>query len=193
MLISDIKKFYAQVKTPEHIQKHMEQVAKVAVMLAKNIKRNAAPGTKEALLNVDFIKKVALLHDVLKPLSFKEKSYDDPTIWKKLRKKYPSKHDTEVAALMLQKMNEEKLAASVRTQQFDAVISKDHPLATLEEKIVYYADKRVAHTQIVSLEKRLEEGEKRYGEKTPTLIRQKIFELEHALCSLAHTEPENLN
>lgn len=181
-----IQNLYRKYKTPLHVQGHMKLVAEVAVFLGKKIKR------KNKKINIRFIRHLALLHDFLKMLVFKKQKKEDPIIWQKLRKKYPNTHDTEVAAKILKKMKEEKLARAIRTQQFDALISKTHPLKTDEEKIVYYADKLVAHTQVVTLEYRLKEGEKRYSFRTPRILRQKIFQLQKKICTKAGITPEIL-
>lgn len=186
MKISTIKNLYRKYKTPKHVQNHMKLVAEVAVFLAKKIKNT------DRNINIKFIKYLALLHDFLKMLVFKDEHLNDPTIWKQLRKKYSNTHDTEVASLVLRKIKEQKLAESIKTQQFDAVISKKHPLKTWEEKIVYYADKRVAHTKVVSLKERFREGSKRYGSKTPIRIAQKIYKLEQSICKKAKISPKEL-
>ena len=179
MNITQIKKLYAKYQTPKHVQKHMKVVAEIAVSYAKKIKKN---GRK---VDINLLRHAALLHDFLKMLVFKDIHKNDPKIWKTLRKKYPNTHDVEVAAIILRELGENELAEIVRKQQFNAVISKDHPLETLEEKIVYYADKRVAHDQIVTLKKRLSEGEKRYGTKTPKNIEKKLFQLEKEIMRLS--------
>lgn len=190
MTSQKIQNLYKKYQTPLHVQHHMKLVAEVAIFLGKKYHSH------KNKIDISFIQNLALLHDFLKMLVFKEQKKSDPKIWPKiwkdLRKKYPNMHDTEVAAVILQKMNEQKLAKSIRTQQFDALISKDHPLETDEEKIVYYADKLVAHTKVVTLKKRLKEGEKRYGLKTPHGLREKIFLLQKEICIRADIAPEAL-
>jgi len=58
---------------------------------------------------------------------------------------------------ILLEIGEKKLANLVRKHDFWRI---DH-LKDWEEKILYYADKRVEADKIVSLEKRFEEGRKR--------------------------------
>ncbi len=168
MNIALIQKLYQTYQTPPHVQAHMRQVAKVAVHVAQKIKRN---GHK---VDIEFVKHLALVHDLMKAIMF------DPI----LQKKYPDTHDVIVTSKILQKSNEKKLAQAVLSQQYDATISTSHPLTTLEEIIVHYADKRVAHTEIVPLEYRFKEGSKRYGKRNKT-IEKKIFELEKDLSCMA--------
>jgi hypothetical protein len=55
------------------------------------------------------------------------------------------------------------LAKVIRKHRYTAIAhQKDKPV-TWEEKLVYYADKRVMHDRIVSLKERLDEAHKRYA------------------------------
>jgi hypothetical protein len=69
-------------------------------------------------------------------------------------------------------------------------------LSSWESKIVFYADKRVNHAEIVSLDARFEYLFKRYGSKSKeimgTLIKckPKVFELEKELFSKINESPE---
>lgn len=168
MTTSQVKQLYRKCETPLHVQAHMRQVAKVAEMIAKKIKRNGH------IVDVTFVKYLALIHDLMKAVSY------NPV----LQKKYKGIHDVIVTSKMLQKQKEKDLSRAVLSQQFDAIISSLHPLKSIEEAIVYYADKRVAHTKVVSLTERFEEGSKRYGKRNKT-IEKKIFALEKDLSCMA--------
>ncbi len=159
----------------------MEKVAEVATLLAAQI------DTKGHKVDMIFVEHLALVHDLMKAIAFR--TYDprsfqkkptkaDIAYWIEMKKKYRG-NDIEATSDMLKKMRFKKLAAAVLSQQFDAVISKAYPLKTLEEKIVFYADKRVAHTEIVPLSIRLKEGHLRYnaGVKKPKSDRLKKIEL----------------
>lgn len=169
MKISDIKKLYTQYKVPLHIQRHMKQVAKVAKNIAEKIAANGH------LVDIEFAQQIALLHDLMKEVSYTPK----------LQKKYGMKHDAEISSDILKKLGELDLAKSIKTQQFDAVISKSHPLEFLEEKIAYYADKRVAHDKIVTLKFRLEEGYARFNNGKPLKVKsKKLLSIESAIKKL---------
>jgi len=146
----------------------MKQVAKVAIAIAKKMKRNGHS------VDGKFTEQLALVHDLMKAISFKERDK------KSLPKKFQNIHDVVATSIILKKQNEKNLSRAVLSQQFDAVISTTHPIKSMEEMIVYYADKRVAHTKIVSLEERFEEGSKRYGKRNRKIERA-IFELEQEL------------
>lgn len=179
MTIRQIYQLYKKYHTPLHVQKHMESVEKIAVAIAQKIKKN---GYK---VNVAHVRQIALLHDLMKVIVFKNFNADsfmtsptkaDLACWKKLQQKY-STHDAEATASILQDLQESRLAEAVVSQQFDAVTSKTHPLKTLEEKIVYYADKRVAHTTLVPLHERLREGYRRYSRNKKKTKRVEQIEL----------------
>lgn len=194
MTITKIRQLYRMYKTPLHVQAHMKQVANVAVYIAKKIKKN---GHK---VDINFVRHLALVHDLMKVISFRrfdETSFTEKptktemTYYKKLQKKYPDVHDVIITSQILKKYNEKRLAAAVLSQQFDAIISKSHPLRSLEEKIVYYADKRVAHTNIVSLKYRFKEGSMRYGKHNRN-IEKKICILEKDLSMVAEENISNI-
>lgn len=83
----------------------------------------------------------------------------------------------------------EKVLKNIRKKNIAKIVGKHgfssiDKLKTLEEKILYYADKRVHDEKIVSLKKRFEEGDKRYGkrlDKRAVAIKKKIFALEKEL------------
>ena len=87
------------------------------------------------------------------------------------------RHDVEATSSVLKKHKQTWFSRAVLSQQFDAITSKKHPLVSLEERVVYYADKRVAHSTIVSLKERLDEGYKRYSGKKPKSKSVKNIEL----------------
>lgn len=156
---------YKEYRTPKHVQKHMEKVDGVAGVLAASIREN---GIK---IDEDLVHWLSLVHDLMKAISFQ--TYDPKTFtrppakkdikfWEEWREKYNG-DDVAATSDILKKHGQRKLAKAILSQRFDAVISETHPLRSLEEKVVYYADKRVAHTKIVPLTTRLEEGWRRYG------------------------------
>jgi putative nucleotidyltransferase with HDIG domain len=191
MKIRNIRKLYKTCHTPQNVVQHMRAVAKLAVAIAKKILTNGNQ------VHLELIRDLALLHDLMKALSFKnyknlprKTAKDDTAYYLAMKKKFPHAHDTEITAHLLKQCGEPRLAESIVSQQFDAVISKSHPLRSLEERIVYYADKRICHTEKVPLRQRLDEGYSRYAPgKKPTQkikkIEKKIFDLEKELSRLA--------
>jgi len=61
------------------------------------------------------------------------------------------------------------LATTIRRHRYVAVLDETDCPRSWEEKLVYYADKRVMHATVVSVHERVEDLVARYG-KTPEII-----------------------
>lgn len=141
----------AREKMPEHIAAHSRQVCRVALFLRR------AMGASH--LNTELIQASALLHDITKSRSIETGERHSDTGGELVRDwGYP-----EVGEIVRQ---------HVRLDQYDPV----GPVT--EAEIVNYADKRVIHDRIVTLEKRRAYILKRYGTR-PEYRRaiQKTWEL----------------
>lgn len=175
----EITKIYQEFQVPKHIIAHMKVVAKVANKLAKKIKQ------KGKKIDEELIENAALLHDVVRYVDFKNIKKEDPDCWKNLWEKYHEIGHEKAMAKILQKKGENELAKLIARHGFFSIWK----LKTLEEKILYYADKRVDHDKIVPLHARFEEGKKRNmsPEDNPQLIidtEKKVFELEQELVKI---------
>lgn len=177
MTKKEIQKIYQEFHVPKHIIAHMKVVAKVAKNLALKLNR------KKIKVNTDLIEKAALLHDVVRYVDFKDIS--DIDCWKNLWKKYHKIGHEKAMAKILKNRGENELAKLIAKHGFFSIWK----LNSIEEKILYYADKRVNKDKIVSLKTRFKEGKKRnmspaddaeFIKKTE----QKAFELERELSTL---------
>ncbi len=127
-----------EMKMLDRIIDHSVMVGNVALCLARHLRRTN-PG-----LNPDLILSAALLHDITKTRSFETGELHSFTGGRLLnRLGYP-----EVGEIIRQHV--------LLDEGWDA-----GPVT--EEEIVNYADKRVLHDQVVSLESRLTYIRKRYG------------------------------
>ena len=127
-----------EMKMMDHIVVHTMQVCRVATFLAEHLKplRNR--------LNHDLIRAAALLHDITKTRSFKTEENHALTGGQFLTEQgYP-----EIGELVRQ---------HVRLDEYP------NPVVLGEAEIINYADKRVLHDQIVSLDKRLDYILEKYG------------------------------
>jgi HD superfamily phosphohydrolase YqeK len=201
MTEDQLQKLVTQYRVPVHIQKHMKKVAAVALFLGQKLKQQGE--------NVDLIalRQAALLHDVMKLCDFKELDIchfeqnitaEDIQFWTALMKSCGSIGHVEAAYNMLKDIGEPRLAAIVRKHRFAGLIDQQDKPETWEEKLLYYADKRVRHDRIVSLTERLKDGRKRYfpdGNLPPDdhQIEQALDNLEEELCSKAGITPEEIN
>lgn len=128
----------AQIQMPEHIQKHSLTVARVAVWLGRLLNQNSVR------LNLRLLEAGALLHDVAKAESLATRE----------------RHE-DLGARMLESWGYPMLSPIVR----DHVILEASALAgpITESLVVNYADKRVKHDEIVSLEDRFSDLIGRYA------------------------------
>jgi len=157
MTEKEVVQLYRKYKTPVHIIEHCKVVDFVA--------RKITNGYIKKGIDIDYesLHFACLLHDIFKVMDFKlEKKY--AKIQKELKLEYPNMDHCQAAYSMLMKIGEPIIAKIVKKHDFKAIIEKENMPFTLEEKIVTYADKRVLHSRIVSLNERFEDGEKRYDQ-----------------------------
>jgi uncharacterized protein len=153
----------AEYHVPPHIVSHSKVVAKLAVFLAQRLNENGAA------VNVTLLEGACLLHDLLRVHDFKESDYkhfernlpkEEKAKWQRLRAKYKAMNH-EDAAYDLLKKKYPALALTIKRHRYMTLLDeKDRP-NSWEEKLLYYADKRVMHDKIMPLEQRLAEGHKR--------------------------------
>ena len=123
---------------PEHIRRHTLGVTKVANAVARHIKDQGVP------VDLKLVNRAGLLHDISKIITIK-----NPT----------DRHHGAIGEEVLIKEGfDPKLAAIVACHGMSH-FEKD---LNLEAKIVNYADKRVRHDEIVSLDDRLADLKVRY-------------------------------
>jgi putative nucleotidyltransferase with HDIG domain len=123
---------------PEHIREHCTVVCQVALALAKGL--NAGGET----LNLAAIEAAALLHDITKSNSI-----------------HTRENHAETAARLLHSLGYARIAAIVNAHVSLPLI--DNSGGVTEEEVVNYADKRVQHTAVVSLDQRFADLMSRYG------------------------------
>lgn len=181
---------------PEKIQEHSKQVTKVADFIANKFNENGH------YVDEELVHSAAMLHDIAKPVDFTDYSNFSEkcsNLWKDLKKRFEHDRHPEAAYFLLKDKYPE-VAKVIRKHAYKAVISDDPDMRPLtrEEKIVTYADKRVAHKDIVNLKERFEEGHKRWRNEPhydPDLAQEvdnKYFELEKELFSKIDINPEDI-
>ena len=186
-----VQKLYERFSTPEHVIHHCLVVTRVADMIAKWYKK------KHYKLNSDSIHYACKLHDMVRIIDFnKSPQYDG--IKTELRKQYPDMNHGEAAAYVLKYEEREPIISSiVQKHAFDAIIKQKYQPFSLEEKIVTYADKRVLHTDVVSLKERFEDGQKRYNPDNIDIEKQQViynayYALEKELFDPIQKSPEDI-
>lgn len=152
-----------QLCVPQRIVKHSVVTAKLAVFLAEKLKE------KGIVVDVKLVDLACLLHDIARTCDFRKSSYKrfhkniaekDKAKWRQLKEKYKGLCHEDIACELLRKKYPE-LALTIKKHRYMAILDENEKPQTWEEKLVYYADKRVMHDKIVSLKERLEEAHKR--------------------------------
>jgi len=153
----------AEYHVPPHIVSHCRAVAKLAVFLAQRLNENSA------VIDIELLDRAGLLHDIMRVFDFPERDYnlfeqnipaEEKVKWRRLRAKYKTMTHEDAAYDVL-KERYPTLALTIKRHRYMAMLDeKDRP-ETWEEKLLYYADMRVMHDEIVPLRERLAEGHKR--------------------------------
>lgn len=156
--IGQCLEFHNRYEMLDNIRAHSLVVARVAESLVNSLQRTGK--TKGPLPNLEEVIAGALLHDIAKTLCIKT-DCRHAEIGRQicLELGYP-----EISEIV---------AEHVVLKNFTADLYNQGIFGTKE--IVFYADKRVRHDQVVSLAGRLEYILERYGDNNPTkehLIRQ---------------------
>ncbi|QJA06543.1 HD domain-containing protein [Thermosulfurimonas marina] len=136
---------------PPHILRHSEKVALVAAFLARNLRDLGEP------LSLPLVVAGGLLHDLTKHRSLETgENHAESARRRLLERGFP-----EVAEVVGQH-----------------IFLKPGPPGTplRAEEVVYYADKRVRHEEIVSLKERFQDLRERYGRRPASWVR--IWRLE---------------
>jgi putative nucleotidyltransferase with HDIG domain len=169
---NDCLQLMCDMLMPEHIVAHSIQVCRVAMCLADHLK------SKGNHLDRQLLQAAALLHDITKNRSFETAENHALTGGQKLADLgYP-----EIGNLVRQHVRLDNYA---------------NPKNLSEAVIINYADKRVLHDRIVSLDKRMNYIMDRYGEKPEhqqriQMLWEKTKELERRNFSYLPFAPNDL-
>lgn len=156
---------------PDNIIAHSVKVKELSVGIAEKL---AGKGEK---INMKLLVAGALLHDVSKFDCLNADLHHCDHGYERLLKLGLSK----------------ELAEIVRKHGLDAIIS-DNPPKTWEEKIIFYADKRITNDRMVSLEERFSYLRKRYPQALKSINNSypRIIALEREIFKKMGMKPEEL-
>jgi len=161
-----LDEFYEEWLTPQHVRAHCAQVAKVAMQVAEAFIEQGE------IIDLNLLYTGALLHDATRVCDFKtldKKSFQEPVTdkkwkrWEDLRKTHQGFHHADIAKKFFIEIGYPKTAEVIFTHKSTIIVTEPERLNTLEKKIIYYADKRVKHDEVVSLKERFRDGKERYG------------------------------
>ena len=161
-----INKLFKKYNTPKHVLRHIYLVTHVADRISKNLIENWI------LIDSKLVHCWAMLHDVIRYIDFKwwiqkdriPYNVSDIEIknWEKICKMYKWFHHADAAWEILEQMWYLEIWKVIRAHKSRQILDS---LNTIEEKIVYYADKKVLHDKEVNIKERLIDWNKRYGEE----------------------------
>lgn len=154
-----------EVRLPGHIVAHCDAVADFSGLLAEELL------SRGVLLRPLALRRAAELHDLLRFIDFKpggglagvEDSPEDVAVFAAWKKRYDGKHHEEACATFLREQGYEALADIVLPHGLQLPAPER---STIEQKILFYADKRVRIDEVVTLDERFADFEKRYGKRS---------------------------
>lgn len=195
--IEECHAFWDQYVTPQNIRRHMQQVARVAVYLAKALNKNGQ------YVIVDLVERAALLHDTVRVTDWDTLSFEyfdaPPTrqeiaVWESQRQQFPQSLPHAEVNFRIFNNQYPEMAHLILLHSIGSVTQ----LHTWEEKLLNYADRRVAHDRIVTLQERLDEAYVRYSktshtplEKDPNILAA-LARIEHDITSIIHQDLNSL-
>jgi putative nucleotidyltransferase with HDIG domain len=156
----------------EHIIDHSIAVARVALFLSVKLNRNGER------IDLPLVEAAALLHDLTKTECIRTK--EDHAL---------------TGSNLLKGMGYERIGDVVA--EHIHLSRETDPSRISEEEVVNYADKRVRHHRIVSLDERFEDLKERYGKSERALellegLRRATFEIERKIFSILKIDPDHL-
>ena len=198
-----VEKFWTDWATPLHVRQHCQKVADVCLQIGR------ALTDKNILVNLSLLNTAGLLHDMARVCDFKtlqkdrfheEVTKEKWTKWLDLRERFQGMHHADVACGALAEEGYLKTAELIRLHNSLSILEEPENLAYLEAAILFYADKRVRHHEVVPLVERFRDGWERYGQhdnsKTRTRfeeIQRCTHDLEKQLFDLIDRKPEDLS
>jgi hypothetical protein len=162
----EVHQWREQVQLPACICEHCDVVAAVCDHLAQHFLSAAH------VLRPQALHRAAQLHDLLRFVDFngKQPAHQPPITdatwghWHTLKKQYPDTHEA-AAAHFLQERGYDGIAEIIAPHGLNTA---NPPDMTIEQKLLFYADKRVMFTQVVSIEERFADFKERYSEGKET-------------------------
>jgi len=165
-------KLMSRFEMLSNIVEHSLVVARVALYLSK------ALNEKGQRIEVDLVEAASLLHDITKTESLSTRQ-----------------DHAHTGSQALTAMGYGKVAKVVA--QHVRMLEEGNPSTVSEVEVVYYADKRVRHNQIVSLEERFRDLKDRYGKEEKAILQLEKLKkatsiVEKKIFSILAADPEVL-
>jgi len=197
-----IEEFYKEWTTPIHVRKHCKAVTYIANKVGNEFIK------KGEIINANLIYSAGMLHDVarlcdfggLNRNGFQEEVTDEKwTTWQKQQVDFKGKQHEQITNELLIKKGYKKTAEIIRLHRTLSIIEEPEAFNTLEKKILFYADKRAKHDEVVDLEERFRDGRERNGQQNSEkenlmfdIIKQQTIKLEKELFEKLDIGPEDI-
>jgi len=160
-----------EVMLPGHIGEHCDAVARVCRAIAENLQEQGR------LIRPLLLERAGEIHDLFRFVDFRPEISSGPyqndysehqkqihATWKT---RYPNKKHEQVCAAFLKDNGFDALGQIVSVH---GLYNPSPPKITIEQKALFYADKRVRYADVVTLEERFEDLRDRYakGKENPS-------------------------
>ncbi len=194
-----VDKFWQDWGTPLHVRAHSKKVADLSLQIGQALVE------KNILINLDMLNTASLLHDMARLCDFQELdrtkfneeiSDEKWAKWVDLREQFKGMHHADIACGALAEDGYNKTAELIRLHNSLSILEEPEKFAYLEIAILFYADKRVKHDEVVGLAERFRDGRERHGKnddpKAQTMfeeVEKRTFELEQQLFELIDVQP----
>ncbi|MCK5019153.1 MAG: tRNA (adenosine(37)-N6)-threonylcarbamoyltransferase complex ATPase subunit type 1 TsaE [Candidatus Peribacteraceae bacterium] len=171
--LEEIKSWRKKFELPENVCKHCDAVAEVCKEIGEQFIKEGY------IIRINAIIKAALVHDLFRFVDFKAGASHDrdeiiqPKIWEEIKEEHPAQKHEEVCEKFLKKQGYRVLSEIVKTH---GVRSLPYNPMTIEQKILFYADKRVILDKKVTLKERFDDFVTRYGDGIWTKHAEKWYE-----------------
>lgn len=164
---NDIESWRASNYLPPHISDHCDAVAEMAIDLCTILLKR---GT---IVRPLLLRRSAEVHDLLRFLDFRpggyanqeETSPEQKTVWDQVRTTFPGLKHEPACAAFLERRGFHALAEIVKVH---GLCLPSPERRSIEQQLLFYADKRVMLTKRVSLEERFADFRNRYGSGAPS-------------------------
>ena len=155
-----ILEWRADVHLPAHIADHCEGVAEVALACAEDLLARGIV-VRKRMTGVS-----GRLHDLFRFIDFGDLA-EHPAYprWKEIKASFGTLKHEAACARFLQEQGYDALA---RVIEVHGLRLPSPQRTTIEQKLLFYADKRVALDKVVSLQERFDDFAKRYGRSMET-------------------------
>jgi tRNA threonylcarbamoyladenosine biosynthesis protein TsaE len=164
---TQIEEWRTANRLPLHISAHCDAVTKLSLQLADELLKHGN------ILRLEALTRAAEVHDLFRFVDFREgaspkgfvSTEEDWTVWNTWKTKYANLRHEHACSLFLREQGYAELADIVEVH---GLMLPSPEKVTIEQKILYYADKCVIGDRIATLDERFDDFTERYGHGTET-------------------------